>query len=268
MEIKIVFSDIDGTFIRKDHSLSDKHAVAIKKLQEKGIPFILVSARMPEGIYPITDSIGVKIPVISYSGGLVLTREENVLYSKTIDERSTREVLDTLKRDFNQDISLNYYAGRKWYIEEMDSRIQVESNTTKVIPEITQFERLPSAGILPHKILILGTPTKCEKMEKELQERFHNLHIVRSSNHILDICANGISKATGIEVMLSHYGISREDALAFGDNFNDMEMLKYVGYGVAMGNAVKSLKKIANEVTESNEGDGIYHFLMRNKIIE
>ena len=61
--------------------------------------------------------------------------------------------------------------------------------------------------------------------------------------------------------MLKHYNFGVENSVAFGDNYNDVEMLKYVGCGVAMGNAPDDVKKIANEITTSNEDDGIYNFL-------
>ena len=82
MDIKIVFSDIDGTFLTSDHKVTKENEIAVKQLQEKKIPFVLVSARMPEAIYPITDKIGIKKnPIISYNGGLILNeKEENIIF--------------------------------------------------------------------------------------------------------------------------------------------------------------------------------------------
>lgn len=267
MDCKIVFSDIDGTFIRTDHSLSEKHAAAVRKLLEQKIPFVLVSARMPEAIYPITRSIDVKTPVISYSGALVLTRDENVLYSKTLDEKSARSVITEIEKLWGDRVSLNYYAGREWYVESIDARIQRESDTTTVTPKIARFNTLPSSGILPHKILVMSEPPFGEEMEKILGEEFPQLNVVRSSNHLLEIMARGVTKATGIESMLQHYGISKDDAIAFGDNYNDREMLQYVGLSVAMGNSPDDIKSLATEVTDSNNDDGIYNFLRRLGII-
>lgn len=267
MKYKIVFSDIDGTFIRTDHSLSEKHALAVKKLLEQKIPFVLVSARMPEAIYPITRSIDVKTPVISYSGALVLTRDENVLYSKTLDEKSVPLVITEIKTRWGDRTSLNYYAGRKWYVESIDTRIQREIDTTTVNPTIARFDSLPSSGILPHKILVMSEHPLGEEMEKILGKEFPQLNVVRSSNHLLEIMAQGVTKATGIESMLKHYGISKEDTVAFGDNFNDREMLQYVGLSVAMGNSPDAIKSLATEVTDSNNDDGIYNFLVRKGII-
>ena len=268
---KIVFSDIDGTFIRKDHTLSEKHALAAKKLIEQKIPFVLVSARMPEGIYPITNQIGIKIPIISYSGGLVLTADEKILYSKTIDENSARnmiEAIENIEPELRKRVSPNFYAGRKWYVNSIDERVQVEINTTKASVEIVpDFRKLLDKKILPNKLLLLGDDESCAILEKDLGGKFPNLHVVRSSSHILDIMEKTVSKATGINIMLEHFGLTAEDALAFGDNYNDREMLQLVGHSVAMDNAPDEIKKLADEVTDSNENDGVYTFLVKNGII-
>lgn len=81
---RIVFSDIDGTLLTDDKRVTEKTEQAVKGLVQQGIPFVLVSARMPEAIYPITEAMGVKIPLISYSGALVLTEEGETLYSLTM----------------------------------------------------------------------------------------------------------------------------------------------------------------------------------------
>lgn len=81
---RIVFSDIDGTLLTDDKRVTEKTEQAVKGLVQQGIPFVLVSARMPEAIYPITEAMGVKIPLISYSGALVLTEEGETLYSLSL----------------------------------------------------------------------------------------------------------------------------------------------------------------------------------------
>ena len=93
---KIVFSDIDGTFLCDDHTVSEKNAEAVRALLAKDIPFVLVSARMPEAIYPITKSIGVTIPVVSYSGALALTVEGETLTDVRIDASAAGMVLSAI----------------------------------------------------------------------------------------------------------------------------------------------------------------------------
>ena len=116
---KIIFSDIDGTFLLDDHTVSEKSAEAVRALLASGIPFVLVSARMPEAIYPITQSIGVTIPIISYSGALALTAEGETLEDVRVDAGAAGMVLSAIE-DRYPELTVNYYAGRRWYVRDED----------------------------------------------------------------------------------------------------------------------------------------------------
>jgi hydroxymethylpyrimidine pyrophosphatase-like HAD family hydrolase len=96
---KIVFSDIDGTLLTSQHKVTCQSKAAVQKLAQKDIPFVLVSARMPAAIYPITDELDVKMPIISYSGALVLDREGKTLASSKMEEKPTRQLLQELGHD-------------------------------------------------------------------------------------------------------------------------------------------------------------------------
>ena len=266
MPIRIVFSDIDGTFLTNDHRVTEHTQQAVKELLAKDIPFVLVSARMPEAIYPITRNIGVTIPIISYSGGLVLTAEEQVLYSKALTEADCRRVLADIDEHWPE-VTVNYYAGRHWYVRCIDSRVQLEMDITSAQAEIADFASLMAEGVLPNKILIMADPPVCEEMEKKLGERFPELNVVRSAPMLLEIMDRSVSKATGIEVMLKHFGLTAEEVIAFGDNYNDTEMLQYVGCGVAMGNAPEPIRALAHEVTKTNEEDGIHACLLKKGLV-
>lgn len=78
-----------------------------------------------------------------------------------------------------------------------------------------------------------------------------------------EFTAKGIDKAKALDTVLSPMGLKREELIAFGDGHNDASMIKYAGIGVAMENAVDDLKAIANEITLSNEEDGIAYTLSK-----
>ena len=145
--------------------------------------------------------------------------------------------------------------------------MQTEMDITSAVAEVRDFEEILLAEEMPNKILVMADPEDCERMEAELSEKFPSLHIVRSSAFLLEIMDKSVSKATGIKVMLEHYGLAAEESLAFGDNYNDVEMLELCGRSVAMGNAPEDIKKLADEVTLSNEEDGLAYYLVKNGII-
>ena len=143
-----------------------------------------------------------------------------------------------------------------------------EEEITTVTSVEADFDALIADDILPNKLFVMGKPELIACMERELAAAFPDLSVMRSLPHLLEIIERTVSKATGIAVLLDHYGIDRSEALAFGDNYNDIEMLRYVGHSVAMGNAPDEIKDIADSVTEANDADGIYHFLKKIHMVE
>jgi hypothetical protein len=265
--IKIIFSDIDGTFLNKYKKPPALHSEAIKAAVAKGLKFVFVSARMPEGIYPITDALGMAhTPVISYSGGLVLTEDEEIIFDKKISDDDAKNILAEMNRRW-QDISVSYYTGRRWVVEKMDARVQREIQNSKAPVELGNFDELLSANLLPNKIFIRCEPPTCKEMESELGKIFPALNVVRSAPYLLEIMDKSVSKATGIEVLLKHYGFTVDEAVAFGDNYNDVEMLKLIPQSVAMANAPDKVKKLASAITDSNEDGGIYTYLVKIGVI-
>ena len=265
--IKVILSDIDGTFLKDDKTFTALHAKAIKAVVAKGLKFVFVSARMPEAIYPITDSISMAhTPLISYSGGLVLTEDGETIFDKKISAADAQGILSEMKRGW-QDITINYYTGRRWFVEEIDSRAQHEADITSAPVEVANFDKLLSENIFPNKIMIICEPPTCEEMERELGKKFSSLNVVRSAPYLLEIMDKSISKATGIKVLLKHYGFALDEAVAFGDNYNDIEMLELIPQSVVMANAPDAVKKLAFAVTDSNEDSGIYTYLVKIGVI-
>ena len=267
MNVKIVFSDIDGTFLTNDHHVTDKTEYAVYQLLNQNIPFVLVSARMPEAIYPITERLGIRIPIICYSGGLVLNETEDGLYSRTIDREVAARLIGVIDKRWSE-VTVNYYSGRRWFVRDVgDRRVKHEEEITGATAHKGDFNELLEIGMLPNKILTMSEPADCEQMERELGKMFPELNVVRSSNMLLEIMDKSVSKATGIRVMLNHFDFAPEEAIGFGDNYNDISMFECVGRGIAMDNAPDPVKDVVQDVTDSNDDSGIYSYLVKTGII-
>lgn len=266
-DVKIVFSDIDGTVLTSQHEVTGQTKDAVKKLVAKDIPFVLVSARMPEAIYPITEDMGIQMPIICYSGAYVLDREGRELASTYMAAEPVRELLAEIGDKFPA-VTVNFYSGHHWYVtDKQDARVKREENITSAQAEQADFDSLLAQRTLPHKILLMAEPTDCASAEKYFQQHYPQFQVARSSDILLEIMDGAVSKAAGIEVMLKDYGFDKAEALSFGDNYNDLAMLEYTGMSVAMGNAPADVKAVAKAVTLSNNDSGIAAFLTGQKII-
>ena len=266
-DVKIVFSDIDGTVLTSQHVVTSQTKDAVKKLVAKAIPFVLVSARMPEAIYPITEDMGIKMPIICYSGAYVLDKEGRELASTYMASVPVRKLLAEIGEKFPA-VTVNFYSAHHWYVtDKQDVRVRREEEITSAQAEQANFDSLLAQGTLPHKILLMAEPADCAAAEKYFQQHYPQFQVARSSDILLEIMDGAVSKAAGIEVILKDYGLDKSEALSFGDNYNDLAMLEYTGMSVAMGNAPDDVKAVAKAVTLSNNDSGIAAFLTGQKII-
>lgn len=267
MKCKIVFSDIDGTFLTSAHQISAKNALAVQNLLKNNIMFSFVSARMPKAIYGITKSLGIDIPIVCYSGALILTPEKNVVYDKRISLIDTINVLIKIKEFFPKAV-VNYYAAENWYVEDKEKiRIKQEEKIVNATAYVAKFNQLINEGILPNKILCMADAKNCTEMENMLKKIYPQLNIVRSADGLLEIMDKSVSKSQAIKILLNYYKFNRTETIAFGDNYNDMDMLNYVALGVAMQNAPQEIRSMAKLVTKSNDDDGIYAALKNLHLI-
>lgn len=258
MDYKIVFSDIDGTLLNTDRELSPATIEAIKRLNDK-VPFILISARMPAAMRHLQQELEIgHLPIIAYNGGLILVNGET--------KRSTEiplEVVEDLNRmnDFNCHFSL--YHRDEWYVPQLDKWASREMNNTKVTPMVSsntevikKWQREEKGA---HKIMAMGEVEHIDQIRDHLEDRFPGqLHLYRSKDTYLEIAPSSISKYTAIELLLQeHYHYTPKEAVAIGDNYNDVEMLRNVGYGVAVGNARREAMDAANIVCGKSIEDGV-----------
>ena len=259
MPYKLVCSDIDGTLLNKDRELS---AATIQQVQRIApIPFILISSRMPAGMRHLQKELGNEsTPIVAYNGGLILDNDQ-VLYSCFIENGILETIIEKSK---GTDIHLSLFCADEWYVPAMDYWAKREENNTKVTPEVLDYQSVlnkwRSEGKGAHKIMAMGPDYEIEELYNTLEEILsEEIHLYRSKDTYIEISHKSISKKTAIDTLLEtcYPEVTMKDVVAFGDNYNDIEMLKAVGLGVAMGNAKEEVIVIADSVTESNKHDGV-----------
>ena len=246
-----VFSDIDGTLLNDQHQISPLTQAAIQSVLQRNIPFIPVSARPPLAITPYTKQLQSRNAIICYSGALILDHDLNPLYSVSIEEADL-VYLDQILADF-QSLSINHYSGIDWFTND------ITNIWTQQEADITGLQAVEKPPFLSkvHKMLVMGEAEKIRSLEVLLKQRLPHLSIHRSKNEYLEIMNKQATKSSAIRFMEQRLNVTAEQIIAFGDNFNDLDMLQYAGLSVAMGNAPNEIKSVAKRVTASNNDDGI-----------
>ncbi len=257
---RIIFSDIDGTLLNAERDLSDYTVETIGKLKDKNIPFILISSRMPAAMRHLQKKMEIEHhPIISYNGGLILVNGKTV--SSTEIPISILEELSQFNQD--HDVHLSLFHNDEWYVPRDDFWTQREINNTKVNPEFESnrdvISRWKTENKGAHKIMAMGEEGNIDKIRDFLIANYNDeLHLYRSKPSYLEIAPRAISKLTAVEHLLeNHFRIPLSQSMAFGDNYNDIEMLKGVGMGIAVGNAKPEVLEIAHMVTTSGKEDGV-----------
>lgn len=263
MSYKIVFSDIDGTLLNKDRELSKGTIRAIKRLRDK-VPFVLISARMPGAMRHLQKQLEIEhLPLICYNGGLIIADDE--IKQSTVIPLNIVE--DLVKFNENLDCHLSLYHNEEWYVPQIDEWAEREINNTKTNPSITSnslvIRTWKEEGKGAHKIMAMGDKDKINKIASFLSVSYNDkLHLYRSKDTYLEIASKEISKFSAIEFLLKeHFKLSAELAVAFGDNYNDVEMLKNIGYGVAVANGRPEARAVANAIAGESIEDGVALFL-------
>ena len=265
MKYQLVFTDIDGTLLNKDRELSELTIAEVKRISP--IPFVLISSRMPKGMRHLQHQFGnITTPLIAYNGGLVLDGDK-ILHSTVIDN----SVLEaTINKCVNTNIHLSLFHADEWYVQSMDYWAKREENNTKVTPTIKSHLEVLNTwrteGKGAHKIMCMGDANEIDVLYKTLENDFSDeIILYRSKETYIEISHKSISKKTAIEVVLKNIysNLSMESVVAFGDNYNDIEMLKAVGLGVAVANANNEVLKAAKKITDTNKNDGVAKFLQQ-----
>ena len=259
MKYQLVCSDIDGTLLNKDRELSELTIAQIQRIAP--VPFVLISSRMPKAMLHLQQQFTTNLmPIIAYNGGLIL-HGDTVLQSTCIDNKVLAAVITVC---LNTKIHLSLFFADEWYVQEMDEWAKREINNTKVTPKLKSYNEVLATWQKEnkgaHKFMCMGNVTEIDALYKTLEINFSDeIMLYRSKETYIEISHKSISKKTAIDVLLTtiYPNITLKDVIAFGDNYNDIEMLKAVGMGVAVANANTEVLSIATKVTDTNKNDGV-----------
>jgi len=168
-------------------------------------------------------------------------------------------------------IQMGLYSKSEWYVAMDSERVQKEIKYTKTIPTFrdTQetIEDWRDRKIGAHKIMLMGNKENTDGLFPILQKNFsQTLNLYRSNDTLIEIAPKSVSKLTAIKLLLDEQE-SLNDVIAFGDNYNDIEMLQNVGRGIAVANAREEVKNIASALALKNSEDGVAHYIKQHILI-
>lgn len=263
MIIKLVALDLDDTLLDSGLKISSSCIEAIKKARQKGVIITLSTGRMFKSALPYAQQLGIDVPIITYQGAWVKNSLSGaVLYYQPVPAALARQVMTYFRQ---QGVHFHSYYNDELCIEkpspEADDYARLAGVKARLyddlIEALNQYEAMKIMAISQNEPLLLA-------MEKELKTNFADqLYITRSKPFYLEVMNRSAGKAQALELIAGHYGIKSSEVMAVGDSFNDLDMIKWAGLGVAMGNAIEAVKAAADFVTFSNDEEGVTEALQR-----
>ncbi|WP_438721220.1 HAD family hydrolase [Enterococcus sp. AZ103] len=264
MAIKFIISDIDGTILDDQHQLDDQLIGKIKLLKERDIPFVLASARSPKGMWPLAQALEIQDqPIACYNGALIM-KENETLFSHELVQPEVSILVDILKNIFPQ-VSINLYSGESWYVDKIDSWVEIEAEISGDQPIEGNIQLLLLKKNIPiHKLLLIEKPEIINEVFEYLSNlNFPESDFYLSKDNYLEVTNHKVSKQKALLELANYYQVNLLNTMAIGDNFNDIPMLTQAGMGVAMDNAPETVKKSANQITANNNQNGVSQALQK-----
>lgn len=248
---KTIFFDIDGTIYDEDKNVPASTREAIAELQRRGHNVVIATGRGAYMFKELREELGID-SFVSLNGQYVVYKGE-VIYTNRLETEVLKEL--TLFADKNDHPVA--------YIDATDMKVNTaehENIVTSIGSLKLAFPTHDPEYYLKNEIYqaIIFCP---QENQAAYEEAYPELKFVRWNPLGMDVLPGNGSKAGGIAQMLEILGVDKEDVYAFGDGLNDVEMLSYVGHGIAMGNAEDEVKAAASYVTKHVSEDGIYEGL-------
>lgn len=255
---KLIAFDVDDTLLTTEKVISPKTKQALLNAQKNGIKLCVASGRLPYGVKPYAEELDVLNNggyYLGFNGGAVLNSGNELIGTTYLDSKYIEPVYEVL-RPTNVTTMVHkgdiIYADRKVndYTHIEPDVIGLPLNLVDDIAEFVDWKL--------HKILLCGEPGELKEVESKLKAKFaDDVDIYLSAPWFLEVMPNGVNKGLGVEKVCADMGISMDEVMAFGDNYNDIPMLEMAGLGIAMGNAEDEVKNSADYVTDTCDLDGI-----------
>jgi Cof subfamily protein (haloacid dehalogenase superfamily) len=254
MNVRAVFIDMDGTLLKASNNISRRNMEAIYRLIDQGVKVFLATGRHYEVTAPYHKEIGLRTPMICLNGAAIYdAMTGKAMQMKTVQLNEERFHHLTAENPCN----IIIHTANGLYCKETNEEIDYWTKIGQIPPRyIGDLRQANYQYVLKYSVLT-GEPSH------DLSALFKKEADVINWNNGFELVAPNVSKWSAIKSLLRAFRISPNEVVAIGDGPNDIEMLRHVGTGVAMGNASEEVKAAADFVTVHHENDGVAEFIER-----
>ncbi|HEX8347204.1 MAG TPA: HAD family hydrolase [Actinoplanes sp.] len=259
---RLVATDIDGTLIRTDGTLSARTVDVLTRISAAGTPVVLVTGRPVRWLRQLYDQLPEPLPAVCANGAVVYDPDtDEVLHTTPLQTGLLVDIARRL-RELVPDVTLAVEIddGRSFVHEQQwPMHWDPEHHGVRMISTPDELTSVPAVKLLARAAAHQDPDAFAELVSSGLAGLAETTH--SSFSGLVEISAVGVTKAAGLAWVCEREGFTAADVIAFGDMPNDVPMLTWVGHSVAVGNAHPAVRAIADEVTLTNDEDGVAVYL-------
>ncbi|TCP69121.1 HAD family hydrolase [Baia soyae] len=263
----LIVLDLDGTLLTEDKKISQATKQVLHQAMREGHEVAIATGRPYRMSKQYYQELGLRSPIVNYNGALS-HHPHDASFEKhhiTIPLEQAHHIIETC---YSLDMP-NILVEIEDHIYSTIAGSENANHTFFSLhaKEIHTGDLLQLLKDHPTSMLVqFHNHHNWDEIQKTFTDRHSHIVHHRRWNEpfqVMEVLRQGVDKAVGVERIAHYYNIPKERIIAFGDEDNDMEMLQYVGKGVAMGNAIEALKNVADDVTDRNDQDGIANYLKK-----
>jgi Cof subfamily protein (haloacid dehalogenase superfamily) len=252
--VKMIVMDLDGTLLSSDKNISDYSVSILEKCKINGIKIVIATGRSEKSSERCIKLINPDFMILN-GGALVLRKDRKIIYEKVISVETSDGILNELKKYKNNgfitiDTINNYfvnYENPPWHSDYLHG---------------IYYDFLKPLSQKTYKITV---EIKNKEIIKELESKYSNVNIVKFTDEDgYGIYPYEANKLIAINAIIGEENITLKNIVSFGDDFNDIEMIKNCGIGIAMENGIDEIKKIAKYICGNNNEDGVAKWIENN----
>ncbi len=261
-----VISDVDGTLVTDDKTLTAGDQAAVSKLHASWIIFSIISSLPPRGLRMLLDPLAITTPVAGFNGGIIVRRDLSVITEHLLSSQVTRRAVDMLN---THGVKVWIFSGQDWLVRDPDGPYAPLEQRTVGFPPTIVGDFGAALDVAAKIVGVSNNFDLLARCEDDVRAALaDSASVVRSQPYYLDITHPLANKGAAFTEIAKLLRIPLSEIAAIGDGANDVAMFERSGLSIAMGNASAQVRHAADFVTESNSEDGfakaIERFILGN----
>lgn len=269
-DIQLVAIDLDGTLLRDDKSLSQENVDAIKDAIEQGVQVVICTGRTLPSIQYLSKQLpqGDGDEYLILQNGAVIHQlpDLNIVHETILTEGDRQAIYDVFKEYRSEEVQMVAFDPDKLYLvddETANPTVVQDAKTLSTDITLAKFEEVLNLETLYKIVVFGGVEFIDDYLEKIPNDLYEQVHIVRSLPVAIEFIPKLANKANGLNALIQQLDIKAENIMTIGDELNDYEMVKMAGLGVAMENGHPEVKRVADELTLTNNENGVAHAIRK-----